>query len=79
MKDDLPAPNKHTIPRTANVQSKQTSILNGFIIYHLFIYHLFIYFRQSTGENNKSTVKISKRPMSITRVMTHLAIRGKLA
>ena len=38
-----------------------------------------VYFLHRTGEKSSRTVNISKRPMSMTAVITHLATTGKLA
>lgn len=84
----LPANTTHTAPRTMNVLSMQSSIWCGFIdclfsfsaaVYLLSAQRSILYFFHNTGENSSNTVKISRRPMSMTTVITHLATIGKLA
>ena len=76
----LPANTAHTAPRTMNVLSMQSSIWCGFIdCLSSFSAAVYSYFFHNTGENNSNTVKISRRPMSMTTVITHLATIGKLA
>ena len=46
--------------------------LRGNMLYHYYFFH-------SAFVKSKSTVKISKRPISITKVATHFANAGKAA
>lgn len=78
--DERPAPTAHTAARTMNVLSIESKICEGFIDgLSSLSAAVYSYFFHNTGENNSNTVKISRRPMSMTTVITHLATTGKLA